>query len=77
VLNHPEPELDVRGAHFACVGARLLDHDRCHVDADDAPLGPHLARGEQAIEARATAEVEHGLASANRGDSLGVATTQP
>jgi hypothetical protein len=37
-----------------------------HVNADDAPVGPGGERGEEAVGARATAEVEHRLSGRDR-----------
>ena len=40
------------------------------------PVGADLPRGEEAVEAAAAAEVEHGLAGLQRGDRLRVAAAE-
>src|SRR5690606_18076654 len=76
VLDLAEPELDVAGADLARVRARLRHHLGRHVDADDAPGRPDLPGGEEAVDAAAGAEVEHGLARPQGRDRLRVAATE-
>ena len=66
VLDLAEPELDVVEPALAAFRARALDHLGRHVDADDAAAWARRARGEEAVDAAAAAEVEHGLARLQR-----------
>jgi len=57
-----EAKLDISGADFGGVFARLLQHFMGHVDADHPAARAHLARGEKTVEAGAAAEIDDHLA---------------
>ena len=52
------------GGEAPCLGELLVGH----VDADHLPVGPGRERGEEAVGARAAAEVEHRLTRLDRGE---------
>ncbi len=64
MLDFAEAEVDIGDAGLARVLPRLLDHLRGHVDADGLARA-HGAHGDEAVDARAAAEVEHDLAGLN------------
>ena len=76
VLDLPEPELDVLGADTRGVRARLADHRRRHVDAQDTSGRSHLLRGQEAVEPGAASEVEHRLAGPQGRDRLRVSAAE-
>ena len=61
-LDLPIAELHLRQAHALPRGFGARQHGRRHVDADDAPLRAHGARGQETVDARAAAQVQHRLA---------------
>jgi hypothetical protein len=66
VFDLAETELGVRDADLGGVGARLLEHGRRHVHADHAAGRADFTRGEEAVDARARAQVEHDFAGLQR-----------
>lgn len=63
VLDLPEPELQAGRGELGLEGFRpgAREHLRGHIDAHDAPRGSHGVCGEEAVDSRAAAEVEHVL----------------
>jgi len=57
------------------VPRRLVQHLLGHVDADDAPAGPHLAGRDEAIEPGARADIDHLLAGRERAQRKRIADT--
>src|SRR5204863_8706982 len=53
------PELDVRVPRSRDVHARALDHPLRHVEADHLAARADRLRGEDQVEARTAAEIEH------------------
>ena len=76
MLDLAEPELDIAGAELASVVARLLEHLVRHIDADHAAGRADLPRRQEAIEPRAAAEIDHGLAGLHRRDRQRVAAAE-
>ena len=75
-LDLAQPELDVGPPTLERVGAGPFHHLGGHVHADDPALGPDALRGQEAVEAGARAEVEHGFARSQRRQRHGVAASK-
>ena len=75
-LDLAQPELDVGQPALERVGAGPFHHLGGHVHADDPALGPDALRGQEAVEAGARAEVEHGFARSQRRQRHGVAASK-
>src|SRR5579864_8900145 len=58
---------------FARTLARRFEHRPCHIDADDLPGWPDHLRGDQAIDAGATADIDDPLPRPEVADAKGVA----
>jgi hypothetical protein len=54
----------------------LVDHFRCHVDADNPALRTDLMAGYEHVVAGARAEVEHGFTRRERGMARGHTATE-
>ena len=80
MLDLTEPELHIvhprQLAVLRRVPPRLGQHLRRHVHANSAPGRPHLAAGDENIEAATAAKVEHRFAGLQRGERGGVAAGQ-
>src|SRR5262249_16048435 len=66
-----------RGPDPLGVGPRLGKHLVRHVDPDHSAAGPDLLGGEEAIDTRAAAEIDHDLARTHGGERLRVAAAKP
>ncbi len=60
-FNLPLAKLNVCQPYFGLVAARLFQHRRRHVYANDVPIGANLPRRHEAVYATARTEVEHRL----------------
>ena len=76
MLDLAQAELDVADLDLLGVHASPFDHRGRHVDADHVAGRSNLARGEEAVDARAGAEIEHRLAGQNRGEGDRVAASE-
>jgi len=67
VLDLAEAELHLRVAALICIAARLGDHLRRHVDADDVAVRSDGLGRQEAIQAAAGAQIQHRFADFQAG----------
>lgn len=77
VMCSSAPEPGIHSRMKAALSGFGVMRTPSNVDPDHVPRGPDLPRGEEAVEPRPAAQIQHRLPRPQRRDRLGIAAPQP